>query len=150
MHQKIVLNNNKSALDYHISNVGRINQLCDPLKYLGISTFGYMKMFDDSTYLHLCNQDDWSRYYIQNIHDSGDVFTKMFPMVDSEITTFIWPNETRDPLLLDLKDHDIFHGFTFYKRTKNYIEHWSFCTKPNNTQVYDLYFKHKDLEGINK
>jgi hypothetical protein len=24
MHQKIVLNNNKSALDYHISNVGRI------------------------------------------------------------------------------------------------------------------------------
>lgn len=145
MDQRIILDNNKSALDYHISNVGHINELCDPLKYLGITTFGYMKMLDDSTYLHLCNQDNWSRYYIQNVHDSGEVFSKRLAIVDIEITTFVWPNETKDRLLLDLKDNNIFHGFTFYKRADNYIEHWNFCTNPNNTQVYDLYYKHNEL-----
>jgi DNA-binding CsgD family transcriptional regulator len=66
-------------------------------------------------------------------------------MVGFDITPYVWPTDITDNLLLMLKRHNIFHGFTFYKRTDEYVEHWSFCTEPNNTQIYSLYFQQKDL-----
>lgn len=136
---------NKSALEFHNSTVSRVKKLSSPLKYLGITTFGYMKMFSDSRYLHICDHDEWSKYYFRNIHDAGTVFSKIISMVGLDITPYIWPTDKMDKLLFNLKRHNIFHGLTFYRRTGDYIEHWSFCTEPNNTQIYNLYFQQKDL-----
>jgi len=143
--QSLIIDTNKSALDFHISNFERVQQLCEPLKYLGITSFGYMKMFDDLRYLHICNHDKWSRYFFQNVHNTGNVFSKILSLVDSNVISFIWPHETTDDLLLNLRDHNIFHGMTFYRREYNFIEHWSFCAPPENTEVYDLYLKHSNL-----
>jgi hypothetical protein len=143
--QDLIIDRNKSALDFHIANVDRFQQLCDPLKYLGTPIFGYMKIFDDARYLHICNHDKWSRYFFQNVHNTGRVFSKVISVVDSNVISFVWPNETTDGLLLNLKDHNIFHGITFYRRRDNFIENWSFCAPPENTEVYELYLKRTDL-----
>jgi hypothetical protein len=136
---------NKSALEFDLSNIDRVQKLCDPLKYLGITTFSYRKMFDDATYLRICNQDAWSRYHIQHIHGPGTVFSKILTLVDAETTSFIWPDETRDYFLRALRDHNICHGISFYKRTGTFIEGWNFASESDNSQIYEIYMKHKAL-----
>jgi hypothetical protein len=143
--QNKIIEVNKSALGFHTSNLDRVQKLCDPLKYLGITTFCYLRLFEGSTYLRICNHDAWAKYSLQNIHDSGKAFSKIATLTGSEVTSFIWPDETTDHLLIQLKNHNICHGISFYRRTGNSIENWNFSSQPGNSQVYELYTKHKAL-----
>ncbi len=140
-----MLDANRSALNFHISSVERVQKLCDPLKYLGITSFGYLKIFNDSRYLRINNEDKWSRYFIENVHDMGKVFSRLFSLANSEVISLVWPEETTDDLLLALKSHDMFHGITFCKQTDGFVESWNFCTELGNTGIYELYFNHGDL-----
>ena len=140
-----VIDKNKMALDYHISNIERVKQICEPLKHLNITTFGYLKIFDDSRYLHICNKDKWSRHYFKNIHDDGETLPKAMALVDSKKSMFIWPTKTEDSLLTDLKNYRIWHGMSFCRRKDNFVENWSFCTDPKNEQISNFYLKHYDL-----
>lgn len=140
-----IINTNKLAIDYHISNIKRIQTLCDPLKYLGITTFSYMKIYKDSTYLHISNQDEWSQHYLKNISDNGEAFTTALSHIDKKILTFFWPTNTNDFLLETLKHFKLWNGITFYKKGSDFIENWSFATSPDNAQVPLIYSQHQDL-----
>ena len=145
MGEKIIHTPNKVALEFHDSCRERLIELCDPLKYLDISTFAYMKFYENSKYFLLTNHFEMADHYFKSIPNYGDNFSEIVPHSIDRFSRYIWPIETTDKIHLELQKFDLIKGVTLYRRVDDYVESWCFIGDSNKNQIHELFLNHEEL-----
>jgi DNA-binding CsgD family transcriptional regulator len=132
---------NKNALEYSLKATRPIESSChfftDPL---GLTTFGYKRIYDTGRYLFISTNQDWLTYHYQTIRDHGTFFKKAMDLAyfnQSYITS--WPYKPEDHFLEALNHFGMWYGINFYKRYENYIELFTFSTSENRPNITSLY-----------
>jgi DNA-binding CsgD family transcriptional regulator len=138
---------NKNALHYNIERIGRFDDLCAMLlEQFPISFVGYLKVFADGTYLGLSNDLIWQEHFVNKVHSNGANFQSAVENTPLGGTyKFQWPHTLDDPVFKALFDFKIWHGLSIYTRGENFIESWSFASKPENDQVRQLYVNKMEI-----
>lgn len=141
---------NKSALLYSLSSTDRVNDICKPLQnYLGIKCFGYLRLYNDCSFLTLINGH---KEYITKHHET--IKTQDLHFTDTMKATsegrphfLLWPKNHKKlpPILSLLNDHNIWHGLSIYYRHKEYIECFSFAFDKNDACKSQFYLRHFQL-----
>lgn len=124
-----------------------ITSICNPLKYLNINYFGYLRFYKDGTYLKLSNNLLWTKFYIiNNLADKSSAFAETivdFPL--SKLKIQLWPNSKGNDCLSSLYEHDIWNGINCSIKHEDFIEIYYFATKRENIQILDLYINNLEL-----
>jgi len=138
---------NREAIQYCESIEGQILSTCDPLKHLNITHFGYFKFFKNGTYLKLCNNLAWSKFYItHNLADKTTAFAESIIAIPfEELNTQLWPKSKGNDCLAALYEHNVWNGIDLTVKHEDFIEVYYFATERENNQIFDLYLNHIDL-----
>ena len=158
------MKNNTLAIQYNEEHSEKLYHFCEPLfPHCNIKTFGYRKFFINGEYIALCNHHAWQRFYFENIHNTGEVFSAAICSAPhKKFTYFLWPqNFKTDHIISALHSFDIWNGITIYYRGDDYIESFAFAGDHSSTQIpnfiinnipfiekFLLYFKNKTQEII--
>lgn len=147
---------NKSALDYALKCIPRMQQIAQPLEtYLGIKSFSYMRTYDDCTYLSLLNgYEEYTKKFFQTIPSSDPHFIKAIQNTPYDEPSYcLWPTAVDEltPIMSLLDYYDIWHGFQISFRRANYCEMFSFTFNKSSDDKSSFYLKNipKLLKFIN-
>jgi len=139
---------NKSAFHYSERVSDKIIDICTPLKrYLGIKCFGYLKIFKDASYLSLHNGfNGYSKEYFEHITTQGNFTQIAKTFFQSNDFYHIWPNKvTNDPILSLLHKNNIWHGFTMYHKTKEFVETFNFTFDTNSDDQTHFFLNNMEV-----
>lgn len=138
----------KPMVDFNRDNAHKINTLCSPLKqHFGISAFGYLRAFDNGSYILISNNDAFleavagqdccfrSNYFAMQ----ADLFCKYEPCVD------IWPDEVDDEAINLYRTRGLHNGMTIAKEIDGSIEACWFSDNQEHSAMKDFYRKHSSV-----
>ncbi len=138
--------NNKFAFEYSANFISEFNKIIEPLQYLKIPVFSYLKIINDNRYLMLCNHSKWLQYHFKNIHNQGRFFANESNMALKYKTHYLtWPSIPTDHVLTALHNYDIWNGISFFKKSESSLERFCFATNINDFSLSSLYLNHIDL-----
>lgn len=135
-------------LSYVNSIYNEIANICNPLKkYLGISNFGYLQIFFDSSYFYVCNDLELIKEYVTTINETNIFFEKQlfFPKASNEFHYILWPKISLNRSMDLYMKRNYWHGLTFTKAHSNHVELWWFATDTSNTNINDFYKSNIDV-----
>ena len=141
-------NINFSAYRYAESVVGKFTTICEPLLKLNIKIFAYFRFFNNGKYLYLCNNLDWVRFCLENIHDNeGTSLGKEIGYApEDNYHCFLWPMQKTDYLMTALYDFNIWNGLSIFKqKDDSSIELWGFATERHVDNMQNFYVENIDL-----
>ncbi len=142
---------NISSHQYVASLSDQFNRICKPLLNLGISYFGYLRIFQNGSYLLINNRLDYQKTYLSKIKDLGCTVNKEIckPSYTNRYRYFIIPpnieqyDKKTDPIFYLLYDFNIWNVAALY--AKNIIdgelvmECFVFGMTPNDSWAGDFY-----------
>ncbi len=122
---------NKVALEYALHSVPRMREISEPLrKCLGINSFGYMRTYNDCSYLSLLDgYEDYSKKFFESIPKSDPHFIEAIQTAPyGEASFALWPTMPKvlTPILSLLDAYSLWHGFQITYRREDYCEMFSF------------------------
>lgn len=134
---------NRSACEFVQKTQEEFDRICEPLfKNFPITIFSYMKIFEDGRYFSLNSNLKWQEHRFKNIHTNGDFFSKEAQKVtENQTRQFLWPQSPKDDFFIELYKFNICYGFSKNKRSKGFIESWSFATDGNNENIEGFYIE---------
>jgi len=138
---------NHAAIQYSETIESQVASICEPLRHLNITHFGYFKFFKDGTYLKICNNLAWSKFYItHNLADKTTAFAESIITIPiAELNTQLWPKSKGNECLSALFEHNVWNGIDLTIKHGDFIEVYYFGTEKDNNQIFDLYINHLDL-----
>ncbi len=141
---------NKSALLFAINATAQIKGICEPLQnYLGISCFGYLKIYNDCSYISLMNGfQGYQRKYFTHIKSLDPYFhfnLRISPY--NQAKCFLWPTKYKKlyPIMALLKEYNIWHGFSISYRYKDYCELFYFAFDKDENDKAQFYVQNSQL-----
>ena len=145
-----IITQNKLSISFALHSVGRVKEICKPLtEYLGIRFFGYMKLYNDCSYLLLHNgYNDFIRKHMETIRGQDAHFKNEFrnTLADGP-NFFLWPikYKTLSPISSLHDEFNIWHGFSINYRHPEYIEHFAFAFNKNADDKSHFYLQNASL-----
>ncbi len=145
----IDFNKAKALLDYDRSVQSKLDEICAPLKLLGISNFSYAKVTKEKQLLRMGTYAPYTDLYFklelfnhpQNCR--GLANPKTFE-IEEQTRIFIW--NTGDLALGQLRlNVDMWNGANIYYTNKEYIEAWSFGGTPEDTRLPNFIVNNMDV-----
>ncbi|MES2214829.1 MAG: helix-turn-helix transcriptional regulator [Pseudomonadota bacterium] len=137
---------NKKAYSYVTQLQKSLNYSFDPLKYLNINVFFYIKIFNNGKYILLSNHSAWQKHHYLHVHNQGKFFETCNKLsLKNQLKYFMWPSDPVDELLLDLYKHNIWNGISFCIRLEDSIERFCFASTNKNWQIKSCYLNNIDL-----
>lgn len=132
---------NISALNYSLDSKEKLSSISEVfLTPLGLTTFGYKRVYEDGRYMFLSTNKEWAQYHYQNIHDHGTFFqTAMNNTCSQEFYRVLWPANANDHFLQSLCHFGMWHGINFYKKGEDYLELWTFSTSVDKENIRQNY-----------
>ncbi len=106
------------------------------LASLGITSFYYFRLYADGKYIHLGDNADYMKFYVENIHKSPPM---ALDMIDHNYTHYIWPRDRSDILMDAATNHGFGNGISILRYEQNYYECWTFATGIANTEIIQMY-----------
>jgi DNA-binding CsgD family transcriptional regulator len=133
---------NKSALEYSLEMVDDVSSISGFFTQpLGLTTFGYKRVYKDGQYMFLSTNRDWLKYHYQNIKDHGTFFQEAMSAAHlNHSYNVLWPCVPEDHFLQALNYFGMWHGVNFYKWRGDYLELWTFSTSCDRNRISQLYF----------
>lgn len=136
------ITDNKDALLYFKNSVSSLKDDAELLKsYLGISEFGYLKMFFDNRYFYLSSDPKMVDECVGNLRDAT-IFYDKASSVHNGYTTILWPNAPTHYAMSLYQKHNHWNGITVLKRNADSIEQFWFTSDINNSFLGNYYIKH--------
>ena len=136
-----MLDKGKVALEYSLAMRKRIASIADSFtEPLGVTTFGYKRIYKNGNYLFLSTNADWVEYHYLNIHEHGAFFQEALNnayLNDSYIVD--WPYDSKDHFLKALNNYGMWHGINFYEWNENCIELCTFSTLKEREGIRKVY-----------
>jgi DNA-binding CsgD family transcriptional regulator len=112
--------------------------------YLGISEFGYMKMFFDNNFFYLSSDPKMVDDLLQHI-DNATIFFEQTLAFNHGYCSILWPELPTHPTMELYIKNDHWNGISFLKKNKDSIEmHW-FTSELSNASAKDFYTKNHKL-----
>ena len=142
----IVKNQNKKAFQYYLQNISLMCNFAKPLKdYLGIECFGYLKVYNDGSYLSLINGfEEYHKKYYDTVKVPDKHFLKMYHMVPHLETRLLnWEFNPRvNGTISSLhKEFKIGNGCSIARRSDSYVEFFCFSLRQNHKDNSKYYIK---------
>jgi hypothetical protein len=152
----------KSGIDLSkhitITSHGEIDQICAPIKKLGINYFSYVKSFIDGSHIRLSNNPHWTNHYYQNKY--YNVVLNQIPKINGHI---LWSCIDKYPLFQDASEiYDVDNGIVIVELNDSTVERYFYGSTRNNYKInefycfninllyrFNLYFKEKARKIIN-
>jgi|GEM_PF-3051178 len=140
---------NKSANQFIDSHISIMKEICEPLKALNITHFSYNKFVGKDRALILCPQ--MTRFREQFGHSLDiDIVQPQLDQIHHQREFLFWQNFGVDnPVLETLREYNINHGFTLFRKVEKDIhESFHFATTNDNEQIKNYYFKNMSLLNV--
>lgn len=133
--------------DNHIfvSTSRQVDEIVAPLKkHFGLSSFVYVKNFNDGSEIRLSNQPKWLRYFYEHELYKNSLFER--PPSEFVKARLVWAGLTvHTPILEKAREFDIDHGITFVEPCVDGCEFFFIGTQVKRTDVMSKYLAHIDL-----
>ncbi len=141
-----IITKNKLAISFALQVTERVKEICKPLtEYLGISCFGYMKIYNDCSYIALINGHE---AYLQKHHETIQTQDQQFSDNMRKMSYggphyFLWPTKYEKlPPIISLHDEfNIWHGFSINYRYQDYIEIFAFAFDKHSDDKSQFYLQ---------
>jgi len=132
---------NKTALQYSLEMIKNISTVSDFFTTpLGLTTFGYKRVYPNGQYLFLSTNQDWLKYHYQNVKDHGAFFGEAMDTAHlNRSYRVLWPSTHHDHFLDALNHFGMWHGMNFYKWRGDYLELWTFSTSCDRGGISQIY-----------
>lgn len=132
---------NKVALDYSIEMIKNVSAMSSFFTQpLGLTTFGYKRVYQDGRYLFLSTNQHWLEYHYQNVKDHGAFFQEAMETAHlNHSYKVLWPSVSGDHFLQALNHFGMWYGINFYKWRGDYLELWTFSTSNDREGISQLY-----------
>lgn len=131
-----------SALQYNHQNSQKIKDICEPLnKIFNISHFGYIRHFDDGSYLIVSNSPGYLESVACYDYSFSSTYFKSMPKQFSKYEThkIIWPQGVGDELIEKLQAQNIHNCFNINKENNGNLEVYFFGANKHYPLITDLY-----------
>jgi DNA-binding CsgD family transcriptional regulator len=131
-----------SALQYNQQNRQKIKYICEPLNNVfNISYFGYVRTFDDGSYLIVSNSPTYLESVACYDYSFNSSYFKSTPKQLSKYEShrLIWPQGVRDGLIEKLQTQNIYNCFNITKENNGTLEVYFFGTDKDYPLINDLY-----------
>lgn len=129
----------KSGIDLNkhiaITSHGEIDQICAPIKKLGINYFSYVKSFKDGSHIRLSNNPHWTNHYYQNKY--YNVILHQIPKTNGHI---LWSCIDRYPLFQDASEiYDVDNGIVIVEANDSVVERYFYGSTKENHKINEFY-----------
>lgn len=129
-----------------MSTLQEFNKLIQPLEYLQISSFSYIRIFNNQKYLALSNQYKWLEYHLLHAESAGAFFTNKARQFESlKLQHAIWPTRPTDEVLTSLYNHNIWHGISLFRTSSGFTERFCFASTRDDNNITSFYLNNIDL-----
>lgn len=133
-----------SSNDIFLTSSNIINELCQPLKKIGITYFTYIKNFDDGSQVNLSNSSEWIEHYYKYKLYQSSIFDKSSNIYFTG--RYLWPEESALEVFHHGRQYfDSDHGITIIENSQKTIEYFFFSGSRKNRYLRNLYLNHQDL-----
>lgn len=122
-----------------------VDQICQPLKEIGIQMFCYHKVFHDGTEIMLSNHSAWAEHYYKEAYL---IHTTELNSIDffSGFNYVLWPSENLVNILSQVRSIcNIHHGISLISNGSHYTEGFGFATNLNTSFGVNLLLHNIDL-----
>ncbi|TLY47020.1 MAG: helix-turn-helix transcriptional regulator [Gammaproteobacteria bacterium] len=138
---------NSRAYNYAESTVLQFIDICNPIFKSEIKVFAYFRFFNNGQYLYLCNQLDWLRFCLENVHsnEGTSLGQQIGHVPEDNYYCFLWPTVKSDYLMSALYDFNIWNGLSIFKQREDSIELWGFATDRQTNNLQDFYIENIEL-----
>src|ERR1044071_8967333 len=118
---------NKSVLEFNRNAEPFMEEVCEPLKKLGIQYFTYCRSYENGKRLYLCSLPDWVELYLHHSFQNESQHFAYYRPVEN-IRYAFWSDFKRDRVFDALLNLGIWYGFTIYEKNPGYMDLFDFCT----------------------
>ncbi len=117
-------------------------QVCSPLKKLGIHYFLYVRAFDDQSRIQISTNNYWSEhFYEKKFYKIGT-----FENLDVQSGLYLWSSLPCQQIFCDLRNYfQIDHGITLAEKTNDGVEYFHFGSFVGNYEINNFYINNIDL-----
>jgi DNA-binding CsgD family transcriptional regulator len=127
-----------------------LQKICQPLeKNYGIKFFTYRCIYNNGKLLYLANNTNWMNYaHKNNFLISNSFYERAKYLTQQKTTYYLWPETPpkNDEIYCSLYQHDIWNGFSVYKKQPDCIESFAFViAEEKRKEVRDACFLKQDI-----
>ena len=138
---------NISAYQYIEQLMPKLKSIYNPIIKLNIKTFAYFKFFNNGRYLYLCNDLNWVKFCLFNVHNNEgtSLVHEISNVKKDDYHCFLWPIQKIDYLMSALYDFNIWNGLSIFKKTGDIIELWGFAADRQTENMQNFYIENIEL-----
>jgi DNA-binding CsgD family transcriptional regulator len=135
----------KAAVTYFKNASSALMDDAELLKsYMGISEFGYSKLFHDNKYFYL-SSDPRIIDACAEILDDPIIFYDKISLTHNEYTTVLWPSSPTNYAMALCQKYNYWNGATVFKKNLDSIELFWFSSYTDNDSASKYYIKNYKL-----
>jgi DNA-binding CsgD family transcriptional regulator len=135
----IILPNNHLSL----TSQNDMDEICKPLKSLGITFFNYIKNYQDGSQITLANAAYWIRHFYD--HKLYTIGTYENNPDDYYSGYGLWSTLVHETISEHARNLNIDHGITLIQKCKGNSEFYCFGTTRENDKIVNFYLNNIDL-----
>lgn len=121
-----------------------VDQICEPLKKLGVTYISYMKNFKNNKQIYLSNSSDWIKCYYDNALYKSSLFNGDPTIYSSGY--YLWPPYSKKEVFSYGRDEfNSDNGITVIEKQKDFCEFFFFSGDTDNVGLTNLFINNIDL-----
>jgi len=121
-----------------------INEICEPLKKIGITYVTYLKNFEDGSHINLSNSAQWIEHYYKFKLYETSLFRSKLNNYNSRY--FFWPTDSHLAVFKHGRNYfDSDNGITVIENADTYNEYFFFSGSRKNKWLKNLYVNNLDV-----
>jgi DNA-binding CsgD family transcriptional regulator len=123
-----------------------VNEICRPLKQLGITGYIFTRNFKDHTFIGLCTHRDWCEFFFEkfysNAYDAKDMQDQVF--INKQIN--LWIHNPMSQIWQDgARYFSIGNGITFADYNEDYVDRFYLYSDVSNYAINAFYLNNQYL-----
>ncbi len=127
-----------------LTSANEIGEICKPLHKLGITSFNYVRTYDDGSQVNLGNIPAWLEYFYENEFYRIGAFEKHPSNYESGYA--LWPQLSGQKIFFDARTYfNIDNGITIIEKQMDSCDFYYFGTTKNNAKIINFYLNNIDL-----
>ena len=139
------IENNKTSLTYFKNVEPVLKDDIELLKsHLGISGFGYLKMFFDNKYFFASSDSKLTDDFVRHANNTVIFCDKALPICKG-YNAIVWPKATEHHSMDLYKKNNHWNGISLFKRNKNHIDLYWFASSLDDSLASDFYLDNSKL-----
>lgn len=138
-------------IDYCFSYLKLLKKFESCLNNTPITTFCYIRCYNDGRLLYLSNNETWLNAYINNKFYNNIDHVNCYTANDQG-GYYTWVESKSDDVLLKAEELNIFNGINLCRKGPDFCEVFAFCSSIKHNDIINFYmnntFRIKDIADI--